>query len=559
MPDGLFGLSTNPANFGIDQPPDQGSQEAQRASLDIQQQLGVGFQQNMERMAEIAARSKAQQIANYDPGTPSKMSVVTDPKTGQKKINVDLTEDQMRFFTQAANFQKEALGGFAQQAAQLEQQLQRAQSQPWQQLATALAANMANQPNMPGWVRGMGQTAAQLNPTVDQLRARYLATMGQGADIARGVRAEDIAEKRTEEDKNQRLYSEALRADALRRSDVEKKFDNAMQEIKSGTGEVDAKAIQDGLASAGALPKELDSMMAQLDAVAKSVQKKFLLEREDRKQAQELAEKNYQQREKNITRLGSQFHEMVAAQDRRQEERMGQALYLAQNATYKQNTRIDVAESTAIRSAFNVIDLSSKLDDVAKTAKPDRITGTLQYKNPFRPGEWQAMKVYSTQLLLSGLAGKLGAGVSDRDVEVMKTIVPGGNLTPAQFLATQKVLRTVNEGNLVRMMEINPNVQFWKTTKPLFKKAGLEQIYEREMTNMEGALSETYPALFGPTRSKLAEAEYGPMKTQAAAASKGVDYQAEAAKLQPGQMKKLPDGTLIGKDPSGQVLISKGQ
>ena len=105
--------------------------------------------------------------------------------------------------TQASQFYQQALGGYAQEAQRLQMQEQQASQQPWVQLATALSANLAQAKDMPGWVQGLGRTAAQLNPTVDELRARKLAVLGKGAEMGEKGMALDIAQQRTQLEQKQ--------------------------------------------------------------------------------------------------------------------------------------------------------------------------------------------------------------------------------------------------------------------------------------------------------------------------------------------------------------------
>jgi hypothetical protein len=170
---------------------DQGGQEAVAAAQQIHQQAVKGLADTGARMG---ARAQAQ-------NAPTGFEKVVTRQTPEGPVTdaYGITPDQMAFFTKAADFYKQALGGYAQEAQRLEMMQQRAQSQPWQQLATALSANLAQQKDMPGWVQGLGATAAQMNPTVDQLAARKMAVMGQGAGIAEKGMAIGTAQQKLHE------------------------------------------------------------------------------------------------------------------------------------------------------------------------------------------------------------------------------------------------------------------------------------------------------------------------------------------------------------------------
>lgn len=76
-------------------------------------------------------------------------------------------------------------GSFHQEAERLKAQEARVRNQsPWITLATTLSANMAQQKNMPGWVQATGRTAAQLNPSADEIRNQRLGVMGEEAKLA---------------------------------------------------------------------------------------------------------------------------------------------------------------------------------------------------------------------------------------------------------------------------------------------------------------------------------------------------------------------------------------
>jgi hypothetical protein len=178
----MLGNMYNEANL------DQGGQEAAAA---IQQINAQPAPHPLDQLRDMGARFAAQSEQEKLTGT---------PPFGSIKFNSDGTidasgvpADVVRDLFQARDFQRQTLGGFAQQAQQIQTELKRAQSQPWQQLGTALAANMANQPGMPGWVRGLGQTAAQMNPTEDQLRAQYLGVLSQGSKIAQEITGGNLA------------------------------------------------------------------------------------------------------------------------------------------------------------------------------------------------------------------------------------------------------------------------------------------------------------------------------------------------------------------------------
>jgi len=512
-----FGLGLNTSDFGRlanEWNPatlDQGAAEAAAAAQQISQQAASAPPppNPIQKLGDIGARMAAESKAQESPAQNLDWAVKHDAN-GQPQISINnLSPDQLQYFQKAASFYQEALGGYAKEAQRLEMQRQQAESQPWQQLATALSANLAQAKDMPGWVQGLGRTAAQLNPTVDELRARQMAVLGKGAEMAEKGMAMGIAQERTIEDRAARKEAEFMRSETQRKLSVERAIDNASAAIKAGTGEVDGGAIMHGIAVAGATPQELESAAGLLGGLAANVKQKWTVERDDRVKAQTLAEKNFNQREENITRLGKQFVETQTNLEKRQTERLRQTEFLSQKSDYNKNTTLSTAEQAAVASGFNVLNLVDKLEAEAGKKKVNPITGRIQYINPFRPAEWQAIQLFSNQMLLSGLAGKLGAGVSDRDVALMREMVPSGKMTQEQFDATNRILRSINTDNLRGLMRANPNIQQWKTMEPQFKKVGLEKFYQQTMTEMKSELGDAYPALFGQDRPAIAERTFG--------------------------------------------------
>jgi len=472
---------------------DQGAQEAAVANAQIQ------------KLAQTSSWMSAEQQAQNIPVGPEKQVIRRDANGNLLTDFTGLTQDQVSYFQKASQFYQQALGGYAQEAKRLEMERQRVESQPWMQLATALSANLAQAKDMPGWVQGLGRTAAQLNPTVDELRARKLAVLGKGAEMSEKGMALGIAQERTIEDRAQRQEARVMQAEAQRQKLVKEAYDNLAQAVDKGPGMMNGKTAAAILTKAGARADELGPLLDQLGNLAANVGKAFEIKRDDVVKAQDLASKQEDRR----TRALGEMVRLGEARLTQGEERIKQAEFLSQKSDYNKNTAMSTAEQAAVQSGFNVLNLTKKLEDVAgkKTVSP--ITGRVQYVNPYRPAEWQAIQLYSNQMLLSGLAGKLGAGVSDRDVALMKQMVPSGTMTQEQFEATNRVLKSVNEDNIRSLMRANPNIQQWKTMEPQFKKLGLEKMYAQAMDEMKTELGTAYPAVFGPDRPAIAERTFG--------------------------------------------------
>ena len=458
----------------------------------------------LDGMRNFQATLTAQNKAAQTPPQPTTVSTTTKPD-GTKELSIKGPAELGEYYGNAAKFYQQALGGYAQQMDQIQQRLRMQEEQarnqpPWVQLATALSANLAQAPNLPGWVQAAGRTAAQLNPRPEEIQARRMGVLGQQAQLAeRGMGLEIAQAKATQES-----HQMAIAAEKERLALVEKARDNIAQDISKGIGTMDAKTASAMLIEAGATGKELPAHLDTLKMLANNIGAKFTVERADKELGQKLAREAEDRRANALTeqvRLGNERNELA-------DTRIKQNEFLNQDATYQKNTAMSTQEQSAVQSAFNVMNLTKKMDDVKVTKSP--ITGRLEYVNPYRPAEWQQIQLLSNQMLLSGLAGKLGAGVSDRDVTLMRQMVPSGKMTEEQYQATNKVLKSVNADNLQALMRANPNIQQWKSMQPMFKKVGLEKMYDETMAEMKPMLAGSYPSVFGPDRPAIADRKYGP-------------------------------------------------
>lgn len=107
-------------------------------------------------------------------------------------------------------------------------------------VASRLAGNLAAQPGMPGWVRGLGETARELNPTPDELMHRRLGVQQQEAQATE--QSMRLLEARTRaEDVNARYKAETERkAEADNERARGKELEVARALIKDSKGNVDA-------------------------------------------------------------------------------------------------------------------------------------------------------------------------------------------------------------------------------------------------------------------------------------------------------------------------------
>jgi hypothetical protein len=170
-------------------------------------------QDSMNKLRDFGARSASQQKPSLFQIPEGIGSVtITRDETGKPSISAkDVAPELIEGLLHSKQKLDEIMGSFHQEAQRLQQQEQQTQSQPWMQLATALSANMAQARDMPGWVQALGRTAAQMNPSVQELQARRMQLMGQEAQIAEKAGALDIAAMRTQQEakKEERAATEA--------------------------------------------------------------------------------------------------------------------------------------------------------------------------------------------------------------------------------------------------------------------------------------------------------------------------------------------------------------
>jgi hypothetical protein len=469
-------------------------------------------------MRDFQARLSTTMAAQAVPSPAESISMTTDPTTGQKKVKVETTQENYQATIDSAMKYHQMLGGYAQQLDQIQGRLKaqeenlRAQP-PWVQLATALSANLAQAKDMPGWVQGLGATAAQLNPNPDQIEMKRAGLLKEQADLAEKGARIGFTGAAMQESVAQRNEARTQALEAQRRKLVEQATDNLAHAIGQGPGQMDEAAVDTSLKTAGASPDEIQAIKGNLGILAKNIDAKYL--RESAKQVADAAarEKEATARDERFNKsqegLWGRLAEAQAGQDKRQNERMAQQEFTTSNAAYNRTTALSPSEQNAVETAFKTLNLVGKMADLDKSGKKGPITGAIQYLNPWRGAEWQQIMNYSDQMLLSGLNGKLGSGVSDMDVKVMRGIMPNGKMTQEQYDSTVKVLRTLSPENLQRLMILNPNVQYWKNTKPLFDKFGMGDQYKSAMDQMKSANAAAFPELFGPDRPPIADRMFG--------------------------------------------------
>lgn len=217
------------------------------------------LQRALSGMREFQARLVTTQAASNVPKPADEMTVKTDPKTGQKTAIVKTSLENFQATTDSAMKYHEMLGGYAKQLdaiqGRLAAQEQNIRSQsPWVQLATALSANLASQPDMPGWVRGLGQTAAQLNPNPDQIEMKRAALLNEQASLAEKGAALDIGQLKALMTGEYNAAAEAEKA----KTEAGRKVKNFMQDarLSAKSGEPMPRAAFEAKADLFEIPQE---------------------------------------------------------------------------------------------------------------------------------------------------------------------------------------------------------------------------------------------------------------------------------------------------------------
>ena len=97
----------------------------------------------------------------------------------------DVNPQILEGYTRSKAQLDEIMGSFHQEAQRLQQQEARLSTPAGAigQAVSALAGNLASQKDMPGWVRGLGQTAQQLNPSIQQVRGQRLGLLKEEAQL----------------------------------------------------------------------------------------------------------------------------------------------------------------------------------------------------------------------------------------------------------------------------------------------------------------------------------------------------------------------------------------
>lgn len=379
-------------------------------------QVDPALKSQLDRLRDTQSRLAVTQAAAQVPATPTVQTVKTDPKTGQRTWKGEMpAEAAESIFRNSQNYQQ-TLGHMAASMSQMEQQLaareQQARNQPaWVQLATALSANLASQKDMPGWVRGLGQTAAQLNPSADQLRNERMGVLGQEAQLAEaGARIEEtgLAHRQMQGDK-QAALEQKTRAEKDHLADriVQTVRLNAKPGVPPTREEVTALAkVMDRDKILG--PEDMDNLVTMSGGMARQAaegkeaelgRKKSLEEYRSglaENRAKDIANVNHENRIKEIK---LRFQESISPDKLAFEKERLSAL----NGLKIENKRLEsmgVVDRAGLsqlgEAAANDLYIG-KVNRMLSTASVDETSGPLFGRDP-KTGEWTV----NTNVLLPG-------------------------------------------------------------------------------------------------------------------------------------------------------------
>lgn len=96
-----------------------------------------------------------------------------------------LKQEDIAGIQQERQMLHQILGSMQMESDRLKAREEQARANPIASVLTTIASNMAQaDPNLPGWVRGLGAASAQLNPLPDQLSAQRMALAERQAAVA---------------------------------------------------------------------------------------------------------------------------------------------------------------------------------------------------------------------------------------------------------------------------------------------------------------------------------------------------------------------------------------
>lgn len=266
------------------------------------------LQTALANMRDFQSRLVVQNQQNEQIKPPATIKVNTSDGTlDLGKVPIETYQAFMRDRQQL----DEIRGAFHQEATRLQNQENQVRQQPWAQLATALSANLANQPDMPGWVRGLGQTAAQLNPTADQLAARKLGVLGEEARITERMGGLDIAAATREQALQDRKMAIEAKAEADRTN-----LEKDVSHIARTVGQFDPQSYVKEMVAKGMPISQATASAERLDQVAKATAAR--IEKEDAVKAakEAFAEKKFYD---SLAANAANVDKQIAASDRRTE------------------------------------------------------------------------------------------------------------------------------------------------------------------------------------------------------------------------------------------------
>ncbi len=213
---------------------DPASPEAQVAATQAQgQRFGLG---NPEDTFGSLRQFQAQMMAQNKDQSPLAEILKTGATISYGPQGVSVKNAPPRYVEGLLDSQKklqEIMGSFHQEAEKLkarEAQLATPGGAIGQGLST-LAGNLATQRDMPGWVRGLGQTAKELNPSADELRNQRLSILGQEAQMAERSSALGEASMRTNLER-QRLDLEQAGEARRVKDDARKVAEDAARDLR---------------------------------------------------------------------------------------------------------------------------------------------------------------------------------------------------------------------------------------------------------------------------------------------------------------------------------------
>jgi len=327
-------------------------------------------------------------------------------------------EDILKGLQGAQSYQK-LLQGYSEQLAARQAQTQ---AHPVGSLLAQLAGNLAaSDPKLPGFVRGLGLTAQQLNPTVQQLQGQQMGIAQTLAQLQNQQLQQTLAIR---QDAREQSHSavELARESRIAKEAPVKDFLRVQGEhlTAAAKGELDPQTATASLVQSGLLsPENAPAYQAQLQGAVErfgAIKDKAAKEQLGRDIFKATLAADSQAR--TFAQQDAILAKRLAAQAADLDKRLAasEAKTAAKDAKLPQTVQGQLKELTAADNALNEVEKVLANPDLTKNMGP--IMGRIAQANPYRRPEDQGvitqLKLQTANAIKSTGAGARGFGPQER-------------------------------------------------------------------------------------------------------------------------------------------------